>query len=458
MKITAVASDGKSAQGTVIEAANNGNAAAGATPELPGAVVNGGGGVGATTMGGTANATTRWGRSLFNSVDGYPTDVKVFRNRIWYTRDLYHCFSVEGGYDDFSLKTNGAQPTVQSAVVTRTGIDRLDSARWISPWKRAIVGGSLLEASIGEQTINQVFSSTNVKADPETRHGGQFVQPVTAENAILFVQRGGRRVREFQVDETGQNFKADDLNALADHILKPRVTDMDYAQEPNTQLFCVRRDGVVAALTYNRPRNVVGWTRYQLGGKTATASYGSVESVTCIAAPEGDRDDPWLIVQRKVNGQDVRFVEYLEDETLIEDDADEGYFVDAGLTYRGTPATQITGFSHLVGETLAVQVDGTTHKPCVVAADGSITLDYPGSVVHAGLPYRTIIQPMRPDGGAPDGTAQTRIKGYGDVYLRIKDTRAAALVRAWIGSTPSPISASTLACLIRRPRSRATCS
>ena len=298
MKITAVASDGKSAQGTNDRGGQQWQRCGGRDARTPRrAVVNGGGGVGATTMGGTANATTRWGRSLFNSVDGYPTDVKVFRNRIFLLISITAFLSRR--LRRFSLKTNGAQPTVQSAVVTRTGINRLDSARWISPWKRAIVGGSCSKPlSASRRSIRCSLRRTSRPIRRRATAGSSCslsrrrTRSSSCNAAAGACGSSGRR--------TGQNFKADDLNALADHILKPRVTDMDYAQEPTRiTLFCVRRDGVVAALTYNRPRNVVGWTRYQLGGKTATASYGSVENVTCIAAPEGDRDDPWLIVSAR---------------------------------------------------------------------------------------------------------------------------------------------------------------
>jgi len=421
VKIATVTGDGLSATGTVVEAANYGNAAAGVTPELPKAMINAGS-VGTVATGSGSNSTTRWGRSLFNSVDGYPTDVKVYRNRVWYTRDLWHAFSVEGGYDDFSLKTNGAFPTAQSAIVIRTGIDKLDAARWIMASKRALVGGSLLEASIGEQTGNQVFSSTNVKADPETRYGGQFTQPVAVGNAVLFFQRGGKRLREMIVDDTGQNFKADDLTALADHILRERAVDADYAQEPNTQLGCVRRDGIMSTLTYNRERNVVGWARFQMGGVSASGAYGAIESTACVASPDGDRDDRWLIVNRTINGQTVRFVEWIEDELKIETDVKAAFYCDAGLTYSGAATQTIGGLTHLVGQTVAVRADGATHPQKVVAADGTISLDWPASIVHVGLPYRTIVAPMRLDVSMPDGTAQTRIKSFGDIFLRLKDT------------------------------------
>lgn len=56
---------------------------------------------------------------------------------------------------------------------------------------------------------------------------------------------------------------------------------------------------------------------------------------------------------------------------------------------RGT----IGGFGHLEGRTLAVLVDGSVHAPCVVV-DGTITLEHPGGVVTAGLPYRGHIETL----------------------------------------------------------------
>lgn len=54
----------------------------------------------------------------------------------------------------------------------------------------------------------------------------------------------------------------------------------------------------------------------------------------------------------------------------------------------------IEGLTWLVGKTVNVLVDGAVQPPCVVQADGSITLQRPGVVVQAGLPYTAEIDTL----------------------------------------------------------------
>jgi hypothetical protein len=54
----------------------------------------------------------------------------------------------------------------------------------------------------------------------------------------------------------------------------------------------------------------------------------------------------------------------------------------------------IEGLTWLVGKTVNVLVDGAVQPSCVVQADGSITLQRPGVVVQAGLPYTAEIDTL----------------------------------------------------------------
>ena len=45
---------------------------------------------------------------------------------------------------------------------------------------------------------------------------------------------------------------------------------MAYQQAPDSILWCVRDDGVLSGLTYQRTDNVVAWHRHILGGKSDT--------------------------------------------------------------------------------------------------------------------------------------------------------------------------------------------
>lgn len=367
------------------------------------------------------SGTKKWAMQAYNSVKGWPVDVTFFKNRLAYIKGYYVDLSVVGSYDDFARK-DGAQPTSETAVRLKLAVKRLDAVRWFEQGKALIIGTSQGEIAVLEQTTQKVFAADNVQASPQTSYGAPPARAVRVNEAVLFPQRGARRIREMKYDAAADNFAAEDLNALAHHILKAQVCDMDFALEPDTALWCVLRDGRCASLTYNRERGVAGWSRHYVGGRTASTAWGLVQAVSVISSPSEDRDDVWFVVEREVNGSTVRYVEFLEDyDTAALSGIEDAFFVDAGVTYSGAATTTITGLGHLEGETVSVLADGSPHADCVVSS-GSITLNRPSTKVHVGLAFRSTLQTMRPDAGANNGTGQTRVRSISDVRVRLDNT------------------------------------
>lgn len=363
------------------------------------------------------NTTTRWAKAAFDSVQGWPTAVGFYRERLVWGRGRQLFFSVVGSFDDHSRR-DGPDITAETAIKLTLAVDKLDAVRWISNNNALILSGSRSEVSISEQTQQKVFAADNVKGVPQTEYGGRLLPPLRVGDSILFVQRGGKKLREMKYSFEVDRFRADDLTVLAEHILQAGVVDLDFALEPDNVLWCVLADGTLAALIYNRERGVIGWTPHALGGSTASTPYGFVENVACIASPDTTRDDVWLCVRRLINGQTVRQIEVMESNRLAESDQTEAFYVDCGITYSGGAASTITGLGHLEGQTVQVLADGGVHADCVVSG-GQIALNRPASKVHVGLGFQSVLQTMRPEAGVQDGSGQTRRRSISNVFFRL---------------------------------------
>jgi hypothetical protein len=73
--------------------------------------------------------------------------------------------------------------------------------------------------------------------------------------------------------------------------------------------------------------------------------------------------------------------------------------------------TAISGLSHLNGETIQVQTDGTVPATnSFVVSAGAITLASKAAVVHAGLPYTGTVQILKMSEGSAQGTGQTKTR------------------------------------------------
>lgn len=364
---------------------------------------------------GVANATTYWAHQSLSSVEGWPTAVAFFRERLTFAKGFTLYTSRAGSFSDFSRRT-GPDVTPDAAMILDIASDRVDQVRWLTPLKRGLaVGTAGGEIAVAEATDTAIFSPQNVTAIPQTDYGSRRMPALRVGNVALFLQRSGRKLREYRYTYEEDQFLAPDLTVLSDHISQSGIIDYTWQQEPDSIVWCARSDGVLVGLTYNRDRGVVGWHRHTIGGS------GIVEAVESIPSPGGDGDDLWLIIRRTINGATKRYVEYLERPLADGANQKDAFYVDSGLTYNGAPATVISGLSHLEAATVTILADGATH-PDKTVSGGSVTLDRSASIVHIGYGFTSRLQTMRPEAGGGNGTAQGKLKRVHKIVLRLLRT------------------------------------
>ena len=126
------------------------------------------------------------------------------------------------------------------------------------------------------------MTPTNVKITPQTTFGSAAdVKPLRVGSVILFLQRAGRKLREYAYQFDTDSFVALNMTVLAEHITQTGVVELAYQQEPSQIVWAPRTDGVLTGMTYERTEDVVGWHRHTLGGV--------VESVVTIPIGTGIR-------------------------------------------------------------------------------------------------------------------------------------------------------------------------
>jgi len=152
---------------------------------------------------------------------------------------------------------------------------------------------------------------------------------------------------------------------------------------------------------------VVGWHRH--------VTDGLFESVATIYGASDD--EVWVVVKRIINGATKRYIERLNPVQWV--DKEDAFYVDSGLSYDGAPATTFSGLGHLVGKTVSILADGAPVPSKVVSAGGTVTLDDSASVVHIGLPFTTIVEPMRLDSDASSGVSQGNVKQIRELVIRL---------------------------------------
>lgn len=383
-------------------------------------------------------ATKRWKLGEWGGTRGWPRAVTFFSSRtVWGGAEASPqtlWFSQVGDYENMGAVEPDGTVLDTNAVTLTLDDPEVNTVRWLVGAQRGLfVGTPSGEFAVGPASEQQAFGPSNYKvARQGDRGSGTDIAGLRVGGVILFVQRGGKRVRELTYDFGSDSFQTPDLTILSDHVLGAGAVEVAHQENPDGVLWLVRSDGALVSLTFDREQQVRAWARHVLGGVNAV-----VESVAAVPNPDGTDDDVYLAVSRTVGGSTVRWVEWMRPAFRADlEAAADGFFVDAGLTYDGAAATTITGLSHLNGETVAICADGA-ERPTQVVSGGQVVIEAPAaSVVHVGLPYTSTLTTLPPEVATGAGSAQGKTKRVSRAVLRLHESMGGMLGR---GSTMDAI-------------------
>jgi len=202
---------------------------------------------------------------VFNATDGYPRCCTYFKqrlvlantkkapNKIW--------FSAVGGNGNFLETTeDGDAFSIVSASGLANSILFLEAQR-----------GVVCLTSGGEYMVDSdgVLTPTTVNINEHTAYGAYPVtRPCRVGNELLFVQRGGERLRALSYRYEVDGLVSPEISALSSHIgeIHGGISEICYQQEPESLVWCVLGDGKVASITFNRDQEILAWAQHDFGG------------------------------------------------------------------------------------------------------------------------------------------------------------------------------------------------
>lgn len=282
-----------------------------------------------------------WRLGVWSGTTGYPGAVTFHEDRLFLggATDFPQRFdgSNSGDYENFAPTDLDGTIEDSHAVSFTLSANEVNTVRWMVSDEKGLLAGSVgREWTIKPSSQGEALSPSNITAKPATAYGSANIQPVQVGKAVLFLQRAGKKLREMTYFYEVDGFQSPDLTALSEHITGTGIVEIAYQKEPQSIIWCVRNDGALAAMTYERDVDSlkVGWHRHTMGGHgDAAQSDAIVESVAVIPASDGSRDEVWMIVKRYIDGGVKRYVEYMT--RIFEDSVDQkdAFFVDSGLTY-----------------------------------------------------------------------------------------------------------------------------
>jgi len=249
-----------------------------------------------TTAFTNTNAITAWYLGAFSDTTGHPSCVTFFEQRLVFAATLSNpqtvYFSKSGDYENMDANIGGTVAD-DDAIIYTIASNQVNAIRFMSATRTLIIGTAGGEFAVSGGGDDSSVTPTNILIKKQTNNGGANVDAVAVGNATLFLQRAKRKIRELAYNFDVDGYSSPDLTILAEHVTSGGITQMAFQGEPLSILWCVRADGELAALTYQREQEVVAWHRHIFGGRFGAATitvsdYANIATGTRLLLTKSD--------------------------------------------------------------------------------------------------------------------------------------------------------------------------
>ena len=280
-----------------------------------------------------------WLQSEWSSSNGYPTSVALHEGRLWWSGADKWWGSVSDDYSNFDYDATGAAAPIDQAI----GKGPIANINWMVSIDHLLAGADTSIITAMSDAIESPLTPTNFTLRRSVTNGAFPIQAAAVDQRVVYIDQSGRKLYELIYDIRLYNYKPTDLTRLNPDIGLPGFVDMAVQRQPDTRINLVRTDGIIASFIYDADDDVQAFWRVQ--------TLGAFESVAVL--PGSREDQVYVVVNRTINGQTVRYLEKFARIDECQGDA-LTKCVDAHLVYQGAATNALAGFTHLAGQTVSI--------------------------------------------------------------------------------------------------------
>lgn len=359
---------------------------------------------------GATTPTTDWLEGFWSTRRGYPSAIAIYDGRLWFAGKDGVLGSIVDSYSNFDENYIGDAGPINRSI----GYGPVDTINWLMSAQRLVMGAQAAEFVIRSSSLDEPITPTNFNIKETSTRGSSATSAVKIDTSIIFIDRSGKKVTELSYDGGLGSYTAVDLTVIAPEVCAPSVVRTAEQRRPETRIHCVRSDGVVAVLTFDRGEDVKCWT--------PVVTDGLVEDV--VTLPGTQEDAVYYVVNRTIGGVTKRFLErWARIDQCV--GGTLNLQADSYVTYTGASVTVIPGLSHLEGKSVVCWADGADQGTFTVTA-GAITLPVAVTQAVVGLKYTADFKSAKLAFSA-DGSALSQRSRVDHVGLLLANTHAQGL-------------------------------
>ncbi|MDD5010487.1 MAG: hypothetical protein PHQ00_00015 [Phycisphaerae bacterium] len=326
----------------------------------------------------STSPTKQWREGYWSDYRGWPKTVCFHQQRLIFggsTTFPQTLWFGEANPDEYENFDDGANDDDAFTV----GLPGQNPVTWLLSEDFLFIGTSGSCGKYGSQ--GEAITPTSPNYREQTRFGSANIQAILAGDNLLYVERGGARVRELSYSLQYDKHLSNNLMLLSEDISGTGITDIAFQLRPYPVLWCVLSDGDIATLTYQKDQEIIAWAKQ--------TTDGDFKSVVAIPS-SGKEDEIWVVVERDVNGTGVQYVEQFQPFDWGTD-SNDCWFVDCGLDYDSTATDTFAGLDHLEAKSVSVYAGGIACSDETVSS-GQITIDNSSCRVIVGLPFTSKLE------------------------------------------------------------------
>lgn len=351
--------------------------------------------------------THNWDEQSFSAVRGYPAAIEFHENRLCFGGTIQEPDAIwmSKSGDFFNFDVGEAEDNDSINLVAATG--DVNEIRYLVSNRDLQVFTASAELYV-PTFLNQAITPANAQIRKQTPYGCEFVEPKSIDGATLFLQTGGRVVREYLYTDTEDAYTSTAVSMISSHLINDfqdmTVVNGAFEKAESYAIF-VSSSGDCAVFGSNRAERRAGWMRF--------TTQGDFHSVVAI--------DDRIFAAVWFDNTDLRLVEF-----------DEEFQLDNAKSYALTANVADVSADFVDGtevHVIAVEADGRQdYRGTHTVASGNVDLTqynptYVSAYIGYSYPVSLITNPI--DANVGNGPVTGSPRGVATIVADLRQTRSA---------------------------------
>lgn len=296
-----------------------------------------------------SSATLNWAEGSWSEYRGWPSAVAFAEGRLWWAGKDKWFGSVTDDFSNWDPDYEGDAGPIQRSI----GTGPVDTIAWLLPLQRLLAGTDGAVVAGRSSSFDEPLTPSNFNTKTVITQGSERTQAARIDDTGVFVQRGGARVLSLSpAADINATYAAEDLSQLVPDIGSSGIEAIVIQRQPDTRIHCMKTDGTVAVMIYDKTEDVKCWVTVETDGV--------VQDMLVMPGEDGE-DSVYYLVRRTIEGVAQWYLEKWahEDECV---GGDVCKLADSFVEYDGSNLT------HLEGESVVGWSEGVGYDAIEVVA------------------------------------------------------------------------------------------